>query len=142
MKKYMACALIVSALWIVIFCFFGGFQNENDQNEKSVQKKQIKEDEIEVCIVDESWMWIPEEGAPETWEVVIDEKLAAQIANAVFKHSKVEQFLSNTQCKVYDNPESKIYIVIRNIGNGAAGGDYCVAIRKTDGAIVRAWIGE
>ena len=135
MKKNILFALGISIIWVVIFAVSFHYYK------KDVYEKYVFEDSGEFRVADASWVHVPEKDAPETWEVVVDEKLALQIANEVFKRDMGENFLKQTRYRVYEVPESQIYIVIRNIGEGA-GGDYCVAIRKTDGAIVRAWIGE
>ncbi len=139
MKKYLGCILTVSVVWLVILGVFLHFQDTPAQNEKAAQEKPAKEQNIEFRDVDSSWMQIPEEGAPETWEVEVDEKMALQIAKAELESNQLDDQYDHYM--VCDNPQFDYYIVSRYKPN-VLGGGYSVAIRKSDGAMIRAWVEE
>ena len=75
-------------------------------------------------------------------DVIIDEKLALEIGNAVLKSVLGQDIITDTEFLVCEFKDKDIFIVSRSLKEYEMGEDYCVAISKKDGAILRVWQGE
>lgn len=85
----------------------------------------------------ESQTGIPAKG------LIIDEKLALEIGNAVIKSVYNEDVLLQTEFVVCELEDKDAWVVSRiPKGGETLGGDYNVAISKKDGAIIKIWAGE
>ena len=74
---------------------------------------------------------------------IINEKLALEIGNSVLKSVYGEDIIDKTRFVVYEIENENIFVVSRlPKGKEFLGGDRNVAIRKTDGAILKIWAGE
>ena len=75
--------------------------------------------------------------------LIVDEKLALEIGNAVIKSVYNENVLLQTEFVVYELEDKDVFVVSRiPKGGETLGSDYNVAISKKDGAIIKIWAGE
>jgi len=75
--------------------------------------------------------------------LIIDEKLALEIGNAVIKSVYNENVIEQTEFIVCELKDKDIFVVSRiPKGGETLGGDYNVAISKIDGKILKVWAGE
>ncbi len=76
-------------------------------------------------------------------EIVIDEKLALEIGNAVIKSVFDEHVIKETEYRVFELRGKDSFVVSRLPRDKLMlGGDYNVAISKIDGRILKVWMGE
>ena len=76
-------------------------------------------------------------------EMIVDEKLALEIGNAVIKSVYNENVLLQTEFVVCELENKDVFVVSRMPKDSETlGGDYNVAISKKDGAIIKIWTGE
>ena len=75
-------------------------------------------------------------------DIIIDEKLALEIGNAVLQSVFGQNLITDTEFLVGEVKDKDIFIVTRVLKGVEMGGDYNVAISKKDGAILRIWQGE
>lgn len=75
--------------------------------------------------------------------LIVDEKLALEIGNAVIKSVYNENVLLQTKFVVCELEGKDVFVVSRiPKSDETLGGDYNVAISKKDGAIIKIWAGE
>ena len=72
-------------------------------------------------------------------EVVIDEKLALEIGDAVLKSVYGQDALAETKFQVCELKDKDVFVVTRMPTEYEMGDDYNVAISKKDGTILRVW---
>ena len=75
-------------------------------------------------------------------KLIVDEQLALEIGNAVIKAVYNEEILTQTSFLVYELEDEDIFIVSRIPKESKLGGDYNVAISKSNAAILKVWVGE
>lgn len=75
-------------------------------------------------------------------EFVMTEKLALEIGNAVITSVYGEDVLTDTKFAVYELKDKDVFVVSRIPCDEILGGDYNVALSKTDGRIIKVWSGE
>ena len=75
-------------------------------------------------------------------EFTLDEETALEIADVVLKKIFGDEVINKTSFIVVEAKGKDYYIICRLPDSNVPGEDYNVAINKTDGKILKVWMGE
>ena len=136
MKKILFLAFIGCIIILCVACSNTSSKNIKDGDEK-LNQELIYEKSTHTSEVDLA------DNIGAVLDFEISEKLAVEIGNAVLKSVYNETILNNTKLILSENEKGNIFTISRVINDiYTDGGDCNVAISKTDGKILKIWMGE
>ena len=135
-------AIILSLLCILMFLTSGCVYTDADVDQGEIGMSINTTGEFKGVISNWDLDLNSQSGVP-VKELIVDEKLALDIGNAVIKSVYNEDVLLQTEFVVCELKDKDIFVVSRiPKGDETLGGGYNVAISKKDGAIIKIWVGE
>lgn len=133
--------IVIVLLSCSLLLFSNGCVNTNAT--QGVDKVSVQDVGKFVGVVPDSEFNLDDKSGIPSKGLIIDEKLALEIGNAVIKSVYNENVIEQTEFIVCELKDKDIFVVSRiPKGGETLGGDYNVAISKIDGKILKVWAGE